>query len=611
MVKAEIHSALSISLRDSAKRMSETIEGITIMTTSKSPLSTQELQALTELLFPAEANIPGPAILEERYPARELKTNGVVTRVAPSPTGFAHIGMVFISLVNRRLAHQSGGTFILRIEDTDAKREVSGATETIISTLSHYGLSPDEGFVSSANAPFMEVGNYGPYLQSSRKELYRGLVRWLVQEGKAYPCFTSEAELTATHEQQTLSKVRPGYYGRWASWRDRPLAEVRAALDKGLPYVIRFRAPGDPNNRMSWTDLVKGKISMPENDLDAVILKSDGQSLYHFAHAMDDHYMRVTHVIRGDEWLSSVPLHTQIFQAFGWQHPQYAHLPTIQKVEIVKETDSETGAIVERQSKRKLSKRKDPEANAQFYYECGFPSEAVIEYLLNLANSDFEDWRRANPSESNINFEVKLGKISSAGALADTVKLMSISREVIGRMNVDALYDSALKWAEQFDVELAKLMRSDRTYTCKCLNIERDGKKPSKRIVTWKDLRTQLAWLYDEVFANLSSFEFPEQVSTIDRSAIIETFLGTYDPADDKDVWFSKCKAVASLVGFAADTKEYKANPTAFKGSVGDVTMVLRVALAGAQQSPDLHEVMQVLGRERVISRLNRFQRGS
>lgn len=577
------------------------------MTTPISPLSKEDRQLLADRLFPNGSELPNLEGLASKYPPRNLKAGAMVTRVAPSPTGFAHIGMVFTSLVNRRLAHQSGGVFILRIEDTDSKREVAGATETIITTLSHFGLPPDEGFVPGTDTAFKEVGAYGPYLQSPRKDIYRGLARWLIQEGKAYPCFATEAELTKAHDQQTLMKVRPGYYGRFATWRDRSLADIENELNQGRPFVIRLRSAGDPSKRMSWDDGVKGVISMPENDVDAVILKSDGQSLYHFAHAMDDHFMHVTHVIRGDEWISSVPLHIQIFQSFGWQHPHYSHLSTIQKLDMVQEVDPETGKTVERQSKRKLSKRKDPEANAHFYYQSGFPAEAVTEYLLNLANSDFEDWRKANPEVPHTSFEVKLNKLSTAGALADTVKLTSISRDVIGRMKIDVLYDGALAWAEQFDAELAALMKRDSNYTKRCLNIEREGKKPSKRIATWQDLRPQLAWLFDEVFSGFTAFDFPEQISTSDRSAVVKTFLASYDPADNRDQWFEKCKVVAKSLGFAAETKEYKANPSAFKGSIGDLTMVIRVAISGSRQSPDLHEVMQVLGKERVVMRLGRF----
>lgn len=572
-------------------------------------LSAEDRQVLAARLFPDAASLSTPEDLEKKYPERQLSAEAKVTRVAPSPTGFAHIGMVFVSLVNRRLAKQTGGVFILRIEDTDAKREVAGATDTIIATLSHFGLPPDEGFVNGSDSKTQELGEYGPYLQSSRRDIYRGLARWLIEQGKAYPCFISEDELAKIYNQQTGQKLRPGIYGRWATWRDRSLKDIMTELDKGSQFVIRLRAWGEPAKRLVWNDGIKGKISMPENDLDVVILKSDGQSLYHFAHIVDDHFMRITDVIRGDEWLSSVPLHCQIFQAFGWKIPQYAHLSTIQKLEILQEADEETGEMVERKSKRKLSKRKDPEANAQYYYQMGFPPEAVIEYLLNLANSDFEDWRKANPFEPHESFELKLNRFSTAGALTDTAKLLNISRDVISRMDINSLFDKALTWAELFDTDLAAIMKRDPDYTRRCLNIERDAKKPSKRIASWQDLRPQLTWLFDETFADSSTFEFPEHISEADRNAVLSAYMESYDPSDDRDQWFSKCKEVAKKLGFAAETKEFKANPLAFKGSIGDVTMLIRVAITGSRQSPDLYEVLQVLGQEKVSRRLRRFQK--
>ncbi len=569
-----------------------------------SPLSEAERAELADLLFPDAGQLPTLESLEARYPSRQLPSEAMVTRVAPSPTGFAHIGFVYMSLINRRFAHQTGGKFLLRIEDTDSKREVTGAFETIINSLASFGLDPDEGFVRGRTSQFEEIGSYGPYLQSNRKDVYRAMTHHLIKTGFAYPCFATEAELTQANELQTLQKVRPGYYGKWAVWRDAPLEKIKTALAESKPFVVRLRTFGDPMKRTSWDDGVKGDISMPESDLDIVILKSDGQSLYHLAHAIDDHFMRITHVIRGDEWVSSVPTHIQIFQAFGWQHPHYSHLSTIQKLEMVKELDEETGKEVERQSKRKLSKRKDPEANAAYYAEMGFPPGAVIEYLLNIANSDFEDWRRAHPEVAEAEFKIKLEKLSPAGALADTVKLTSISKEVIGRMAIDQLHTEALGWAKRYDESLATLMERDPEYTRRCLNIERGGKKPSKRIATWRDLRPQIAWLYDEVFAEVKNFEFPENISPADRKAIVAEFLKTYDPSDTREVWFDKCKGVARVLGFAAEMKDFKANPQSFKGSIGDLTMVLRVAIAGSKQSPDLHETMQVLGLGRLQKRL-------
>jgi glutamyl-tRNA synthetase len=338
--------------------------------------------------------------------------------------------------------------------------------------------------------------------------------------------------------------------------------------------------------------------------LDIVILKSDGQSLYHLAHAIDDHFMRITNVIRGDEWVSSVPVHLQIFQACNWDAPHYSHLSTIQKQEMVTETDEETGQTVERQSKRKLSKRKDPEANVEFYLQSGFPVGAVIEYLLNIANPDFEDWRRANLNAPIREFKVKLEKLSPSGALADMVKLTSISKDFIARLDLEEMYSQGLEWAKRFDPPLGTLMEKYPEFTKHCLNIERGGAKPSKRIATWLDLRPQTAWLFEEVFAEHKDFPFPEQVALQDRAAILEGFLSSYSPEDNRDVWFEKIRALASQLGFAPEMKTFKANPQGFKGHIGDVTMVLRVATAGSRQSPDLYEVMQVLGPKQVSARL-------
>jgi glutamyl-tRNA synthetase len=569
-----------------------------------SPLSLADRTRIAQLVFPNFETFPSLTDLEKRYPPRQLPPGAIVTRVAPSPTGFAHIGFVFMSLVNQRMAHQTGGRFLLRVEDTDAKREVAGAFDTIVRTLSSFDLDPDEGFMKTSEGGFEERGEYGPYLQSSRTEIYRTIGYHLVCNGFAYPCFCTEEELEHASELQVKQKVRPGYYGRWATWRDASLEKIEKALGEGKPFVIRLRSFGDHRSRVSWNDGVKGAMSLPSNDLDIVILKSDGQSLYHLAHAIDDHFMRITNVIRGDEWVSSVPVHLQIFQACNWDAPHYSHLSTIQKQEMVTETDEETGQTVERQSKRKLSKRKDPEANVEFYLQSGFPVGAVIEYLLNIANPDFEDWRRANLNAPIREFKVKLEKLSPSGALADMVKLTSISKDFIARLDLEEMYSQGLEWAKRFDPPLGTLMEKYPEFTKHCLNIERGGAKPSKRIATWLDLRPQTAWLFEEVFAEHKDFPFPEQVALQDRAAILEGFLSSYSPEDNRDVWFEKIRALASQLGFAPEMKTFKANPQGFKGHIGDVTMVLRVATAGSRQSPDLYEVMQVLGPKQVSARL-------
>lgn len=574
---------------------------------NSSPYSETERLELAKLLFPDWQELPGIEQLESRYPERALPSGAFVTRVAPSPTGFAHIGMAYISLVNWKLAKQTGGVFILRIEDTDEKREVVGALETIVNALDGLDLTREEGFLRTPEGKIVQIGEYGPYLQSHRKGIYRGIVFEMVKRGKAYPCFCDEGEIKAIVDEQALRKLRPGYYGPFAKWRDAPLEKIKGALEEGKSFVVRIRSFGDPHQRVSWNDGVKGTVSMPENDLDMVILKSDGQSLYHLAHAVDDHFMKVTHVLRGDEWLSSVPLHIQIFQSLDWQHPHYSHLPTIQKLEMVSEEDPETGKMVERQARRKLSKRKDPEANFDFYWEQGFPADAISEYLLNILNSDFEDWRRDNPTTHHKDFPIKFEKLPVSGALADLVKLTSISKDVIGRMNIEELYGHALRWAERFDPPLAKLMTRDEAYTKRCLNIEREGAKPSKRISTWRDVRPQTEWLFDEIFEGLTQFDFPEHISEPDRKDILEGFLKTLNMADSRDEWFARCKVVAGELGFAPEMKLFKKEPSKYKGHVGDVTMVIRVALCASRQSPDLHEVIQVLGEPRVRARINRF----
>jgi glutamyl-tRNA synthetase len=572
-------------------------------------LSANDRNRLVELLFPDREQLPSLEALEAQFPSRSLPAGAMVTRVAPSPTGFAHIGLVYMALLNRRFAQQTNGCFILRIEDTDSKREVQGAFTTIVTALNAYGITPDEGFVLDAGPAHegeqvKQVGDFGPYLQSERLKFYRACALQLVKNGLAYPCFCSEAELSEMSADQQGQKLRPGYYGYWAKWRDRSVEAVEAELKKGTPFVIRLRSFGGTQQRVSWVDGVKGKVSMPENDLDIVLIKSDGGSLYHLAHAIDDHLMRITHVLRGDEWLSSVPVHLQIFKAFGWEPPHYTHLTTIQKLEVINEVDPETGATVARQSKRKLSKRKDPEANAFFYLEQGVPPGAAVEYLLNLANSDFEDWRKANPTLAADQFRVRIEKLSSSAALADPMKLANIGRDFISRMDTESVYTQGLVWAKRYDPSTAEMMQRDSAYVKAALNIERGGAKPSKRIASWQDLKSQICWFFDDEYQAISSWPFPEHVDTSTRAKIGELFLASYNPSDDKDTWFAKCKQIAPQVGFAAEMKQYKAEPAKYKGHIGDLTNVIRVALCGSRESPELCEVMKVLGVERVSQRL-------
>ena len=564
-------------------------------------------EALVRLLFPDAQDVKTPEEYEAIYPPRTLPQGAMVTRFAPSPTGFMHIGGIFVSLINKRLSAQSGGVFFLRIEDTDQKRQIPGALETILDALARYDLTPDEGVFPKADGSQEERGGYGPYVQTKRASIYRDYAISLIRRGLAYPCWMTVEEIEAMRQKQLAENIKPGVHGRWAKWRDAPLAEVEAALKSGQPFVVRLKVTDDPAGRIEWKDLVKGVISMPVNDIDHVLLKSDGIPTYHFAHAVDDHLMRTTHVIRGDEWMSSIPLHLQLFRTLGFKPVHYAHVPPIQKLDHSEEVDETTGEKRTVESRRKLSKRKDAEANVEFYHEMGVPEVATIEYLLNIANSAFEDWRKKSPSAPYTDFPLKLNKLAAGGALSDMVKLKSISQGVVGRMRADVIYPQGLVWAKKYDPELAALMEKYPDYTKRAIDIERDTPKGNKRIVTWQDIRAQLTYFYDELYERIEKFEFPEAMPVEERSSLIKKLADVYDPADPKDVWLEKIRKVAVESGYAGEVKQYKASPESFKGHFGDVAMLERVAVCGTQQSPDLYEVLQVLGAERVRARLARF----
>ncbi len=536
--------------------------------------------ALANLLFPDVTETPDA--LEARYPQRELPEGAVVTRMAPSPTGFVHLGNLVQGLVAERMAHQSGGVLFLRVEDTDAKREVPGAVEVLINTLHHYGIVFDEGATIDG-----DNGAYGPYRQRQRAAIYHVYAKKLVEQGDAYPCFCTEEELTAMRAEQEAKKVNFGYYGSYAVWRDRPLEDIQAALDAGKPWVLRFRSTGSIENKFKYNDLVKGTLTVTENDIDQVLLKSDGIPTYHFAHAVDDHLMRTTHVVRGDEWLPSLPFHLQLFRALGFKIPKYVHIGPLMKMD---------GA-----SKRKLSKRKDPELALTYYKAEGFPVRAVYEYVMTLLNSNYEDWRRANPTADSDSFKFSYKKLNPAGALFDYAKLCDVSKNEIAKLDAGTVYALALEYADEFDPEFAALLRRDPDYAKAILSIGRGGKKPRKDLATWKDVRPYMSFFYDELFAS-EGFDARFDPAVI-RSAL-EKFLAVYDPADDANAWFDKVKAVTTEIGFAADMKAYRASPEAYPGSVADVSGFLRVAVTGRSSSPDLYTVMQLLGAERTGRRL-------
>lgn len=541
---------------------------------------------LANLIFPEVKEI---AYYEQKYPERNLKEGAIVTRFAPSPTGFVHIGGLYQSLIARKLTAQTEGVFFLRIEDTDQKREVENGITGIVDALRDFVINPDEGMISETD----EKGNYGPYKQSLRKEIYQAYAKHLIEQGKAYPCFCTPEEVEGIRAKQEAAKIRPGYYGVWAKCRNHTVEEMAEKIKNGESYIIRFKSPGREDKKIKHHDLIKGNVDFPENDQDIVIIKADGLPTYHFAHAIDDHLMRTTHVIRGDEWLSSVPLHLQLFHELGFKAPKYAHIAPIMK--------NDNG------NKRKLSKRKDAEAAVSYYEEQGIPEEAVKEYLLNIANSNFENWRRANADKSMDEFELQLNKMSVSGALFDMVKLLDVGKTVISRMTAEKVYEEALNWAKKHDEELTKMLE-DKEYALKVFGIERGNKKPRKDISKWSEVKENIEYMYDDKFYEKSQ-EYPYQVinDKDEIKKILTLYLEKYyDESNDKQAWFDNIKELAGEMGYAKEVKEFKANPDQYKAHVGDVSTALRVALTGRTNTPDMYEIMQILGKERIAKRFEK-----
>lgn len=540
-------------------------------------------EKLAELLFP-QVEL-SPQDIELRYPPRQLPEGAKVTRVAPSPTGFMHLGNLFSALVGERLAHQSGGVFFLRIEDTDLKRAVEGGVETIIKVFNRFGLHFDEG----AGINDADTGNYGPYRQRLRADIYHVFAKELVRQGLAYPCFCSEDELNAMRERQQAEKLNFGYYGPWAKCRNLTFEEIQQNIQEGKPYVLRFRSPGNPEHRIKHHDLVKGDMELPENDQDVVLLKSDGIPTYHFAHVIDDHFMGTTHVVRGEEWLATLNIHLQHFHTLGWKAPKYVHTSQLMKM------DGE--------SKRKLSKRKDPELALDFYRAEGYPVPSVLEYLMTLLNSNFEEWRAANPTASLWDFPFSVKKMSVSGSLFDVNKLQDVSKNCVSMMSAQEVYDSVLAWAEEYDEELYRLFSADPQKALAILSIGRGGPKPRKDIALWKEVKEAVAFFYPELYVPAGA-ETYAPMEPADCAAILEGYLAGYDPADDGSQWFDKVRSLGESLGYAAKPKDYKKNPELYKGHVGNVSGVLRLALTGRSNSPDLYELIQVLGREEMERRI-------
>ena len=520
------------------------------------------------------------------YPNRNLKDGAIVTRYAPSPTGYVHMGALFSAFIASKMAKQTDGVFFLRIEDTDKKREIENGVTGIIKDLKNYGIKIDEGMVSETEW----IGEYGPYIQSKRKEIYQTFAKHLIMNDLAYPCFCTEEDLENIRKEQESIKDRIGYYGKWA--RDRYLSheEVINRINNGEKYVIRLKSPGKFENKVIYDDLVKGKLELPENDLDIIIIKGDGLPTYHFAHLVDDYLMGTTHVIRGDEWLSSVPIHLQLFKVFGFKPPKYAHISP-----LLKEDNG---------TRRKLSKRKDPEAAISYYHEKGIPTEAVLLYLCTVANSNFEMWYLQNKDKTIDDFKLEFKKISASGSLFDVDKLLNISKNYISLLSAVDVYNNTLEYSKNYDNELYELLTKYKDYSINVMNIEREQKKPRKDLAMFSDFRKQNWYMYDELFTNLN-YEWQNITDKEEIKNILNLYISKYDVNDDKDTWFNKMKEVCDALGYASDMKAYKENPNNYKGNIADVSNVLRVGLTTKSMTPDLYEIMKLLGKERMEKRFN------
>ena len=540
---------------------------------------------LAELLFPQIDKTP--EYYEEMYPERNLPEGARVTRFAPSPTGYLHIGGLFSALVDVLTAQTTNGVSFLRIEDTDKKREIDDGVSAIVNGFDYFGVEFTEGVTGFGT----EKGAYGPYTQSKRAEIYQTVAKSLVEKGVAYPCFCTADELTALREEQTKGDALIwGYFGKWAKCRDLSYEEIEKNIAEGKPWVLRLRSSGSDDKKIMFDDVIRGKIEMPENIIDEVLLKSDGIPTYHFAHACDDHFMRTTHVIRGEEWISSVPKHIELFRVCGYKPPKFAHTPQVMKI------DEETG------DKRKLSKRKDPEAAVSYFFEQGFPKESVLEYLLTLLNSNFEDWRRANPKAPISEFPFNLKKMSASGCLFDLIKLNDVSKNVISVMTADQVYDNVCEWAKVYDEEFYNIFTADPEFSKAVVNIDRENPKPRKDIAKWNEVKDYVSYLYNSLYT--PDYTMPENISSEDAAAILAKYAETFSLADDKDTWFAKIKDMCEPLGFTPNVKEFKKNPEAFKGHVGDISTVIRIALTSRKNTPDLYSIMQLLGEDEIKARI-------
>ena len=522
---------------------------------------------------------------EELYPKRNLGEGAIVTRYAPSPTGFVHLGNLFMLSIARKMARQTNGIVYMRIEDTDQERLVENGINKIIEAVREFGFTFDEGPINEDE----EVGSYGPYIQSKRKEIYQTYAKELLLKGLAYPDFTTKEELDMIRSEQEKSKRRIGYYGKWARSRFLSEEEIIKKLDEGKPYIIRLRNNGDFNNKIVVMDAIRGKLELPEDDIDQVLIKNDGLPTYHFAHVIDDHLMHTTHVIRDDSWLSSLPIHVNLFKILGFELPIYAHFSPLNK------KDGETI--------RKLSKRKDPELAVSYYHEMGIPSEALMLYLATVTNSNFEEWYLAHENEDIDNFTMSFNKVGISGTIFDMEKLLSISKNILSKITALEMYDKTLEWARKYDEEFARVLEKNQDLAVKTFNIERNSIKPRKDFAMFSEVKQGIYYMFEELFKN-ENYEWQKINDINEIKNILDVYLNKYyDPNDNEEEWFNKMKKMCDELGYASNMKEYKQNPEKFKGNVADVSTVIRVALTTKSRTPNLYDIMQILGLETIKKR--------
>ncbi|MDR1691597.1 MAG: glutamate--tRNA ligase [Rickettsiales bacterium] len=537
-----------------------------------------------------------------KYPARNLMPEQKVTRFAPSPTGTMHIGHLSQCLISERLAHLSNGIFFLRIEDTDQKREVKGSAEKIPQTLKDFGLYLDEGPISYSCAKdtneicLIEEGNYGSYFQSKRGDIYKSFIKYLLEKDLAYPAFETEEELEELRKFQETNNLRTGYYGEFAKSRNLGEEQIEKNLNEEIPFIIRFKSQNSYDDKIKYTDLIRGDLEFPGYDIDVPVLKSDGLPTYHLAHLVDDYLMGTTHVIRGEEWLSSVPLHIQLFKAFGFKPPKYGHISTIDTI------DKDT------LNRRKLSKRKDPQANVEFYFEKGYHADAVIEYLLNIANSNFEDWRKQQPTTSWREFPFSAKKLNNSGALFDFAKLDSIAKEKMAELSAKEITEQTFSWAQKYDEKLYQMMKENYNYVERILGIERGiGKNSRKDIIKFSDVKNEISYFFDDEFdlQKQNARTLLSNISDEDLSGILKDFKESYEISDTQEIWWKKIQDISDKYGYCSNMKLYKENPQNYKGNVSDTARIFRILLSASDQTPNMYLLMQVMGKERVIERIS------